>query len=96
MKPEGLSVYEEVNKKPELIYDINSEANMNVPDDLIEAFRKNTVAHNNFINFHHPAVNYIYSGSTMQKGQKREMENCKNRRSFRKEYPSRNDVGNGS
>jgi uncharacterized protein YdeI (YjbR/CyaY-like superfamily) len=50
MKPEGLSAYEEANKKPELIYDIKTETNMPAPDDLIDALRKNTVAYNNFIN----------------------------------------------
>jgi uncharacterized protein YdeI (YjbR/CyaY-like superfamily) len=51
MRPEGLSAYEEVSKKPKLIYDIRPEDNIPLPDDLSEALKKNIAAHNNFINF---------------------------------------------
>jgi uncharacterized protein YdeI (YjbR/CyaY-like superfamily) len=51
MRPEGLAAYEKVTKKPELIYDINTEDSMLVPDDLINALKKNVEAYNNFINF---------------------------------------------
>jgi uncharacterized protein YdeI (YjbR/CyaY-like superfamily) len=51
MRPAGLVAYKETIKKPELIYDIKSETRLPVPDDLIEALKKNIVAYNNFINF---------------------------------------------
>jgi uncharacterized protein YdeI (YjbR/CyaY-like superfamily) len=51
MRQEGLSAYEEAAKKTELIHDIKPEANMPVPDDLMEALMNNIAAYNNFINF---------------------------------------------
>jgi Uncharacterized protein conserved in bacteria len=51
MRPAGLAAYEETTRKPELIYDIRSEINLPVPDDLMEALKKNIAAYNNFINF---------------------------------------------
>jgi len=51
MRPAGLVAYKETIKKPELIYDIKSETRLPLPDDLIEALKKNIVAYNNFINF---------------------------------------------
>jgi uncharacterized protein YdeI (YjbR/CyaY-like superfamily) len=50
MRPEGLSAYEEANKKPKLINNIRLEDNIPVPDDLSLALEKNIAAHNNFIN----------------------------------------------
>jgi len=49
MKPEGLSVYEEGMKKPELIYDMRSESVIPVPDDLMNALQDNSEALNNFL-----------------------------------------------
>jgi uncharacterized protein YdeI (YjbR/CyaY-like superfamily) len=51
MRPAGLAAYKETTRKPELIYDIKSETNLPVPDDLIEALKNNIIAYNNFINF---------------------------------------------
>jgi uncharacterized protein YdeI (YjbR/CyaY-like superfamily) len=51
MRPAGLAAYKETTRKPELIYDIKSETNLPVPDDLIEALKNNIAAYNNFINF---------------------------------------------
>ena len=47
----GLAAYNETTRKPELIYDIKSESNLSVPDDLIEALKNNIAAYSNFINF---------------------------------------------
>jgi uncharacterized protein YdeI (YjbR/CyaY-like superfamily) len=51
MRPAGLAAYEETTRKPELIYNIRSEINLPVPDDLMEALKRNIAAYNNFINF---------------------------------------------
>ena len=51
MKPAGLSAYEEANKKPQLIYDIKTNVNLDVPDDLMDALTINTRAYSNFVNF---------------------------------------------
>ena len=51
MRPEGLSLYQEALKKPQLIYDIKKETNIIVPDDLQSALTSNPVALNNFNNF---------------------------------------------
>jgi uncharacterized protein YdeI (YjbR/CyaY-like superfamily) len=50
MRQPGLLVYEEALKKPELIYDIKSDNNFPVPDDLMAALKTNIEAYNNFIN----------------------------------------------
>ena len=51
MRQEGLSLYQEALKKPQLIYDIRKETNIKVPDDLQSALTNNPVALNNFNNF---------------------------------------------
>lgn len=51
MTPEGLSEYEKISKKPVSPYDIKSESHMIIPDDLINALKKNVEAYNNFMNF---------------------------------------------
>jgi uncharacterized protein YdeI (YjbR/CyaY-like superfamily) len=51
MRPEGLSLYEEALKKPQLVYDIKKEDNIIVPDDLQSALTENKVAFENFNNF---------------------------------------------
>jgi uncharacterized protein YdeI (YjbR/CyaY-like superfamily) len=51
MKPAGLTAYDEVIRKPNLVYNTRKEANSIVPDDLIEALKKNPVALNNFMSF---------------------------------------------
>jgi uncharacterized protein YdeI (YjbR/CyaY-like superfamily) len=51
MRQPGLLVYEEALKNPELIYDVKSDSNIVVPDDLIKALKTNIQAYNNFINF---------------------------------------------
>ena len=51
MKPEGLKVYEDGVKRPQMIYDIKAEANLIVPDDLLNALKNNPEAYSNFINF---------------------------------------------
>lgn len=51
MRPEGMTAYMEAEKRPRLNYDIKSEANLSIPDDLMKALKSNSVAYNNFINF---------------------------------------------
>lgn len=51
MKPEGLKAYEDGVKRPQMIYDIKAEANLVVPDDLLNALKNNSEAYSNFINF---------------------------------------------
>ena len=51
MRQEGISVYEEGIKKPQRIYNVKSEANLSVPDDLMSALMNNPEAFNNFMNF---------------------------------------------
>jgi uncharacterized protein YdeI (YjbR/CyaY-like superfamily) len=49
MNPAGLSAYNKAVKKPELIYDIRSETELPVPDDLLAALTENPDALNNFL-----------------------------------------------
>jgi uncharacterized protein YdeI (YjbR/CyaY-like superfamily) len=51
MRQEGLLVYKEGMRKPQQIYNIKSEANLSVPDDLMSALRNNSEAFDNFMNF---------------------------------------------
>jgi uncharacterized protein YdeI (YjbR/CyaY-like superfamily) len=51
MRPEGLSLYEEALKNPQLVYDIKKEDNITVPDDLQSALTNNKVALENFNSF---------------------------------------------
>jgi uncharacterized protein YdeI (YjbR/CyaY-like superfamily) len=51
MSPAGLQAYEEIIKRPELIYDMEKETSLIVPDDLINALKDNNVAYCNFVNF---------------------------------------------
>src|SRR5450759_147121 len=51
MKPEGLKVYEDGVKRPQVIDDVKAEANLVVPDDLLNALKNNPEAYSNFINF---------------------------------------------
>lgn len=51
MRPEGMTVYEETVIKPELIYEIKPESNMSLPDDLLDALKRNSEAYTNFNNF---------------------------------------------
>jgi len=51
MKPEGLSLYEEAMKNPELTYDMRTESVLPVPDDLMSALQGNSQALNNFSRF---------------------------------------------
>lgn len=51
MRPSGLAVYEETVLKPELIYELKSETTISLPDDLLEALKRNSVAYTNFNNF---------------------------------------------
>jgi uncharacterized protein YdeI (YjbR/CyaY-like superfamily) len=51
MRPEGLLVYEVAGIKPQLTNDIRTRTNILVPDDLMNALKKNSEAYNNFINF---------------------------------------------
>jgi uncharacterized protein YdeI (YjbR/CyaY-like superfamily) len=51
MRQPGLLVYEEAMKKPGLAYDVKSENNLSVPDDLLQALKTNIEAYNNFIHF---------------------------------------------
>jgi uncharacterized protein YdeI (YjbR/CyaY-like superfamily) len=50
MRVEGMAVYEETVKKPELIYEMKRE-HMSLPDDLLDALKKNSEAYSNFYNF---------------------------------------------
>jgi len=51
MHPEGLSVYEETKKKPELIYENKKDGDIIIPKDLCEALLKNETAVRNFNSF---------------------------------------------
>jgi uncharacterized protein YdeI (YjbR/CyaY-like superfamily) len=51
MRPEGLKVFEETVKKPGLIYEIRTESNISLPDDLLIALKGNSEAYANFNNF---------------------------------------------
>lgn len=51
MRQEGSTVYNEGMRKPQQIYNVKSEANLSVPDDLMSALRNNPEAFNNFMNF---------------------------------------------
>jgi uncharacterized protein YdeI (YjbR/CyaY-like superfamily) len=51
MRQEGISVYEEGMKKPQRIFNVKSEANLSVPEDLMSSLRNNPEAFNNFMNF---------------------------------------------
>ena len=51
MKPEGLNAYKEISENPKLMYDIKSERDLPVPDDLIDALKKNIAAYDNFMRF---------------------------------------------
>lgn len=46
----GLAAYNEVLKKPELIYEINTGTDLPIPEDLLTALRENSTAMNNFLN----------------------------------------------
>jgi uncharacterized protein YdeI (YjbR/CyaY-like superfamily) len=51
MRPEGLKVYSTAAKKPDINYNVRSEANLKIPDDLMLALKSNPAALNNFLNF---------------------------------------------
>jgi uncharacterized protein YdeI (YjbR/CyaY-like superfamily) len=51
MKPEGLKVYEEAMKKPELIYENRTDGNPETPADLINALKDDPQAYANFFKF---------------------------------------------
>jgi uncharacterized protein YdeI (YjbR/CyaY-like superfamily) len=51
MKPEGLKLYKNALEKPELVYENKGNGEPSVPDDLMDFFRRNEIAWNNFINF---------------------------------------------
>jgi uncharacterized protein YdeI (YjbR/CyaY-like superfamily) len=51
MSPEGLKVFEETVKEPGSIYEIRKENNMQLPDDLLIALKRNSEAYSNFKNF---------------------------------------------
>lgn len=51
MKPSGLKAYKHALEKPELIYDNKSDGEPVIPDDLLNALNRNSLAHNNFLKF---------------------------------------------
>jgi uncharacterized protein YdeI (YjbR/CyaY-like superfamily) len=51
MKPAGLSVFKEALEKPKLIYDNKASGEPVMPEDLSDAFNKNSKALVNFMNF---------------------------------------------
>jgi len=51
MRHEGLLVYNNAAEKPKSNYNVRSEVNLNIPDDLMLALNSNPAAHNNFMNF---------------------------------------------
>jgi uncharacterized protein YdeI (YjbR/CyaY-like superfamily) len=59
MRPEGMAVYNETMLKPELIYELKRDNNMTLPDDLLDALKRNSEAYTNFNNFS-PSVRRLY------------------------------------
>jgi len=59
MTPAGLKVYNEISRKPELIYDNRASGDPSIPDDLLVALRNNKAAFENFERFS-PSVRRIY------------------------------------
>ena len=51
MTPAGLSVYNAVLSKPDLVYESKTSNDPEIPEDLLEALMKNETAHLNFMNF---------------------------------------------
>ena len=51
MQHEGLLVYNKAAEMPKNNYNVKSEVNLNIPDDLMLALKSNPVAFNNFMNF---------------------------------------------
>jgi uncharacterized protein YdeI (YjbR/CyaY-like superfamily) len=51
MRHQGLKAYEETVKEPGLIYEIRTETNISLPDDLLTALQRNSEAYINFNNF---------------------------------------------
>jgi uncharacterized protein YdeI (YjbR/CyaY-like superfamily) len=50
MQPAGLTAYEEVGRKPELIH-VRKDEDLTIPDDLLSALKINLLAYNNFLKF---------------------------------------------
>ena len=59
MKQAGLDAYNEIFKKPELVYENQSSGDPIIPEDLLIALKVNPAAFSNFINFP-PSARRIY------------------------------------
>jgi uncharacterized protein YdeI (YjbR/CyaY-like superfamily) len=51
MEPAGMVEYEKAIKKPDLVYNVRSDENIQVPDDLMSVLKSNSAAYDNFISF---------------------------------------------
>jgi uncharacterized protein YdeI (YjbR/CyaY-like superfamily) len=61
VKKAGLDAYNEIFKKPELMYDNRSSGDPEIPDDLLSALRGDESALSNFMNFS-PSARKLYIG----------------------------------
>ncbi len=59
MTPAGIDAYNEIFRKPHLVYDNRKSESLEIPDDLLSGLMTSSKAYENFMNFT-PSARKIY------------------------------------